>query len=141
MKAYGAASRQMKGQIHGALLPVQGGRRLRVRDGLPDRAKEGRALLDTPGRLGNPWLLDDEKKGSGPRPIAVQWGGHVFVDGGTKTELPFALATSLTSVCNLLDVEIVRDWNIGLPEYWGAVGHYTIANKAISAIRNSGSRS
>ena len=33
-------------------------------------------------------------------------------------------------------MELVRDWNIGLPEYWGAVGHYTIANKAISAIRN-----
>ena len=36
----------------------------------------------------------------------------------------------------MLDVELVRDWNIGLPEYWGAVGHYTIANKAIAAIRN-----
>ena len=36
----------------------------------------------------------------------------------------------------MLDVELVRDWNIGLPEYWGAVGHYTIANKAIQVIRN-----
>ena len=37
---------------------------------------------------------------------------------------------------NQLDVTLLRDWNVGLPDYWGAVGHYSIATKACSIIRN-----
>ena len=37
-------------------------------------------------------------------------------------------------MCNELDVNVIRDWNIGFPEYWGAVGHYTIAGKAIDLL-------
>ena len=135
VKAYGAASRLMHGQIHALFYRFKevGGFEY-VTDFLIGPSKE-KPFSTHPGDSGTLWLLDQEEE-AGPRPIAVQWGGHVFVDGGKKTELPFALATSLTSVCNLLDVELVRDWNIGLPEYWGAVGHYTIANKAIQVIRN-----
>jgi hypothetical protein len=40
-------------------------------------------------------------------------------------------------VCNLLDISVVRGWNIGLPEYWGLVGHYSIALKAIEGLSAS----
>ena len=61
------------------------------------------------------------------RPFGMQWGGHVLVDGGdAKRSGRFALAASLSTICRELDVSIVRDWNSGLPEYWGDVGHYTI---------------
>jgi len=37
-------------------------------------------------------------------------------------------------VCNELEVDVVRDWNAGVLDYWGAVGHYTIAALAIDRI-------
>ncbi|MET0554726.1 MAG: S1/P1 Nuclease [Vicinamibacteria bacterium] len=64
------------------------------------------------------------------RPIALQWGGHRLLGDEGGVPLQFALATSLSTVCRLLDVELVRDWNIGHSEYWGKVGHYTVAAKA-----------
>ena len=70
-----------------------------------------------------------------PRPIAIQWGGQVFVTDATK-RARFALASALSSVCRHLDVEIVRDWNIGQTEYWGAVGHYKIGFTACGLVVN-----
>src|SRR5262249_26354771 len=43
---------------------------------------------------------------------------------------PYALATLLSTVCQRLEVDFVRDWGFALPEYWGTVGHFTIANMA-----------
>jgi hypothetical protein len=61
------------------------------------------------------------------RPFAVQWGGQSWIDNGEcKRTGRFALATSLSNICRELGVTLVRDWNAGLPEYWAAVGHYTI---------------
>lgn len=69
------------------------------------------------------------------RPFAVQWGGHTWIeDGASKRTGHFALATSLSNVCRELGVTLVRDWNTGLPEYWGAVGHYTIGYFACDDI-------
>jgi hypothetical protein len=73
-----------------------------------------------------------------PRPIAVQWGGQIFRAGGSSQEQPFALATCLSTVCRMLNVDFVQDWNTGQPEYWGAVGHYTIAEKACEIIKDPG---
>jgi hypothetical protein len=76
------------------------------------------------GDSGTVWLLDIP--GSSDRePIAVQWGGQLFAGAGGMQQ-SCALATSLTTVCNLLDVDVIRDWNIGGPDYWGETGHYTI---------------
>jgi hypothetical protein len=51
-----------------------------------------------------------------------------------KEKFQFALATSVESACRLLEVDVVRDWNIGHPEYWGEMGHYTIGLKACDLI-------
>ena len=39
-----------------------------------------------------------------------------------STAHSYALATCLSTVCRELDVDLVRDWNSGLPEYWETSG-------------------
>ncbi len=61
------------------------------------------------------------------RPFAMQWGGQTWIEEGeTRRTGHFALGTSLSNVCRELGVTLLRDWNTGLPGYWGAVGPYTI---------------
>jgi hypothetical protein len=43
----------------------------------------------------------------------------------------------LSTVCRVLSVDFVQDWNIGQSEYWGAVGHYTIAEKSCEIVRDA----
>jgi hypothetical protein len=65
----------------------------------------------------------------------MQWGGHVWVNGRSCQRVGrFALATCLSTVCRELNVTLLRDWNTGLPEYWGPVGHYTIGFFACQGI-------
>ena len=94
-----------------------------------------RPLGTHPGDSGTLWLTHVEGDKLGPQPIALQWGGQVFLDR-TERRSSYALATFLSTVCNQLDVTLLRDWNVGLPDYWGAVGHYSIATKACGIIRN-----
>ena len=71
------------------------------------------------------------------RPLALQWGGQRFfgapaADGNSS--FPFALATSLSTICRELSVEVIRGWDVALPEYWGEVGHFTIGGVACDLI-------
>ncbi len=106
-----------------------------------------------PGDSGTIWCLEqppaDDPAGAKQRPkprkpalrpLALQWGGHVAVEEGmTKTTAhSYALATCLSTVCRELDVDLVRDWNSGLPEYWGDIGHYTIAALACLQVSAPG---
>ena len=93
-------------------------------------------LATRPGDSGTLWLTDVPGDKQGPRPIALQWGGQVFTDD-QGANAPYALATFLSTVCNQLEISLLRGWNIGLPEYWGAVGHYGIATKACDVVRNA----
>ena len=68
------------------------------------------------------------------RPLALQWGGHAFRSGNRTGSQSFVLATFLSTVCNRLEVDLVRDWGQALPEYWGTVGHFTIANIACNLV-------
>jgi hypothetical protein len=54
--------------------------------------------------------------------------------GAMKRTGSFALASSLSTICRVLNVTVIRDWNSGLPEYWGDVGHYTIGFFACDQI-------
>jgi len=67
------------------------------------------------------------------RPIAIQWGENLFASD-TAGPQPYALATCLSTVCNLLDIDPVRDWNLDEPETWGAVGHFSIASRVVGAL-------
>lgn len=74
---------------------------------------------------------DDDFEGE-LRPLAIEWGGQVFIDSGNKSA--FGLATSLTTVCRQLNVELVAAHNTGVLPYWGQMGHYSIATFAAKAL-------
>jgi hypothetical protein len=160
VRAYGCASRQMFGQISALFYRYKaiGGfeyiadfligprcqddsvRQLDGKEVPADKVP----FVTGPGDSGTLWLLDQDptssqEAGEGEpaarpqyRPIAIQWGGQVF--SSNQQNQAYALATCLSTVCNRLNIDLVRDWNTGLPEYWGAVGHYTIAAKAIDSL-------
>ncbi|HXH61835.1 MAG TPA: hypothetical protein VNI20_10820 [Fimbriimonadaceae bacterium] len=99
-------------------------------------------LATVPGDSGTLWLLEprehkSKKKGEdgGPQslPLAVQWGADELQSSGQGTQ-PYVLATCLSTVCNRLEVDLVRDWNLDAPETWGAVGHFSIAASVIGAL-------
>jgi len=90
--------------------------------------REGSPNDTLPGDSGTLWCLED-----GLRPIAMQWGAHVFVDAASIAR-GYALATSLSLICRELDVDILRGHNTGLPPYWGELGHYSIGAKACQLL-------
>ena len=72
------------------------------------------------------------------RPIAVEWGGQKLSgpDGDRYTQ--YALASSVAAACAELEVEVVSDFNTEHTQYWGAVGHYKIAQIAIDQTKSAG---
>ncbi|HVZ27650.1 MAG TPA: hypothetical protein VG798_03255, partial [Rhizomicrobium sp.] len=69
------------------------------------------------------------------RPIAIEWGGQGFVQAGSQT-FNFSLATGLSTVCELLDVDLIHGHDVGPQPFWGQVGHYSIAAAAIELVQN-----
>lgn len=67
-------------------------------------------------------------------PFALLWGKHEFVEGGNKRVQPYALATSLSTALNILELDFVRDINADNDYTWGYIGHFAIANKLSLAI-------
>jgi hypothetical protein len=135
--ARGAMSGEMDGQVKGLLFRYKsvGGIEY-IADYLIGSGEAGHALGTKPGDSGTTWYLTPSKTDDdGPRPLAIQWGAEVL--SSQKSSTPYALASSLATVCGLLDLDIVRDWNSSLFRYWGAVGHYSVALKAIEMIPSS----
>lgn len=95
----------------------------RTEDPLPTR----------PGDSGTIWVVETRDPRLGLLPIGIQWGGSVFAASRTQ-QFPFALATNLSTVCRVLDVDILRDRNLASFNYWGAVGHYTIGRIACDLV-------
>jgi hypothetical protein len=98
-----------------------------------------------PGDSGSVWVLDypnekDECHDEDRMPLAVQWGGHIVSSSEMKERQSYAMGTCLSTVLNQLDLDLIRNWNFELPEYWGAVGHYTIANIACQNIADKSLR-
>ena len=135
VRAHGAASGDMRGEICALFYrfkSVAGSEY--VADALIGPTTD-QPLGTRPGDSGTLWMTDLDGEQDGPRPIALQWGGQVFQD--SRQGASYALATFLSTTCNALDVTLLRGWNTGLPEYWGAVGHYGIATKASGVVRNA----
>ena len=140
VKARGAVSGPLNGKIKGLFYRYKavGGFEY-VADCLIGPADEATPLATRPGDSGTLWLLDSGP-GNDPMPVAVQWGGQRFLADGQSKISPYVLATFLSTACQNLDVEPIRDWNLGEITYWGAVGHYTIAAKAIEFIGDASLR-
>src|SRR5262249_39493251 len=113
--------------------------------GAGKRARPHHGLLTRPGDSGTLWVFDpvdpdhkpEKAEPAGPppeyRPFAVQWGAQVFAEGEATS---YALATSLSTICNLLDLDLIRDWNLDQTDTWGAVGHFSIAASVAACLTN-----
>lgn len=151
VQGYGAASQKIRGEIHGLFY------RYKSRGGFeyvadffigprtPSAAEPNQpSFVTQPGDSGTLWLLEPELDNAGStdsvgdskdlRPLAVQWGANQLYSGHTGHPQAYALATCLSTVCDRLDVDILRDWNLDQPDTWGAVGHFAIASRVAGAL-------
>lgn len=148
--AYGAASGRLEGRIMALFYRYRsvGGYDYVADFLIAPRRTEGDSAQTQPGDSGAVWQLvtnqkrlstdegaDEDADFDGElRPLAVEWGGQVFMEKTTEQSFAFALATSLTTVCSALDVELVQEHNTGVVPYWGQMGHYSIASFACKAL-------
>lgn len=134
--AHGAASGDLKGTIKALFYRYKSvGGYDYVSDFLI--APEDNSQQTRTGDSGTVWHLETDKDHPLPRPLCIEWGGQVFLDGLDRKQFQFALATGLSNVCKLLDVELVQAHNTGVQPYWGQMGHYSIGAFACNAIRNA----
>jgi hypothetical protein len=96
--------------------------------------RDGQSALVRHGDSGSVLLLDTPE---GLRPFAIVWGAHQFVEGGQRTSTGFGLATGLGNVCRLLDIDLVRGWNVDQPYTWGKTGHFKIGFRAADLVGNA----
>jgi hypothetical protein len=146
--AHGGASGELTGEVQGMFYRYRsvGGVDYVAELLIGPRQGEG-PVATRPGDSGTLWCWDAEHDGAAvtkeqpaksagranriqPRPLALQWGGRAFLDPGRPGTIQFALASCLSTVCKVLDVEVVRDWAIGHSLYWGKTGHYKVAGTA-----------
>lgn len=154
VRAYGAASGQLAGEVQGLFYRYKSvGGVDYVADLLIGPRDERTPVETRPGDSGTLWFYDPPpekeeaeeeqrepsrgKKAPRLRPLALEWGGHRFVGVEGEEKYQFALATCVSTILRVLDVEVVRGWNIGLSEYWGKFGHYKIAASACSLPSNA----
>jgi hypothetical protein len=71
------------------------------------------------------------------RPFAVQWGAKVLGRSGADAARSYVLATSLSTICSRLEVDLVRDWNLDQTDTWGSIGHFSIALSVVNAVTNA----
>jgi hypothetical protein len=153
---YGAASGAMKGQVMALFYRYRSiGGSDYVADILIGPREEDQNVPTRPGDSGAIWLWDAQAdidsgkadpKDEGitqavtePRPLAVQWGGYASGGGsgtGSQSERQFALATSLSLACRLLDVEFIQDLGYERGQYWGKTGHYKVAWSACELVHD-----
>jgi hypothetical protein len=134
--AHGAASGKLEGQVQAMFYRYKSiGGYDYISDFLiaPSTRGGGQTLR---GDSGTVWHLPKDENNPLPRPIAVEWGGQTFLHGATRQQCNFALATGLSNVGKLLDVELIQNHNIGAQDYWGQMGHYSIATFACRAIKS-----
>ncbi len=163
VRGYGSASGEILGEIHALFYRYksQGGfdsiadfligprtmpvsKPVSMKDEQAKKTSELPKFATHPGDSGTLYMLeplevkkeekDTKKENTHPYlPLAMQWGTHMLYSGGSSPQ-SYALATCLSTVCNRLNVDLVRDWNIDQPETWGAIGHFSIASCARFAL-------
>jgi hypothetical protein len=153
VRAFGAASGPLQGEIMGLFYRYRsiGGVDF-VADFLIGPRAGMAGVATRPGDSGTLWCWEGDKPGDEDafavkatadstkrlrRPLAMQWGGQALLGSDGKAPVQFALATTISQVCRVLDVEVVREWGVGHNEYWGKVGHYKVAAKACELVTST----
>lgn len=153
VRAFGCASGALAGEIHALFYRYKsvGGFEyvadflIGQRTPRPGSRAKPAPFKTLHGDSGTLWMIDIPRDKSAPKsdpdplpmPLALQWGGQLFSTGDGNSSRSFALATCLSTVCNLLEVDLVRDPGLEQPEYWGSVGHYSIAASVARAISSN----
>jgi hypothetical protein len=152
LKGYGAASREMTGQVTALFYRYRSmGGADYVADIMIGPRKVAETVETRPGDSGAIWLWDaaadeaaDQNQDSvkqaivEPRPLAIQWGAYGAGGApGAQTERQFALATSLSLACRLLEVEFIRDLGYERGQFWGKTGHYKVAWSACALVQDA----
>ena len=148
VRAFGAASGVMEGEIQALFYRYKAiGGFDYITDLLIGPRRGGKPLPSQHGDSGTLWFYDpppeqaelesqrhEERAGLVAkrfRPVALQWGGHTLLGKEGELATRYVLASCVSTVCRVLDVELIRDLNLGLPETWGETGHFEIAAKAL----------
>jgi hypothetical protein len=141
VRAFGAASREMKGEIAALFYRFKSVGGFEYVSDFLIGPLDGHGSLGThPGDSGTIWLVD-RMDDAPPMPIAMQWGGQVFVTHCDAQGSSYALATALSTICATLNVDIVRDWNADQPDYWGRLATTASLTKRFTSFRWGSSRS
>jgi hypothetical protein len=72
-------------------------------------------------------------------PFALLWGKHEFIEDNSRRVQPYALATSLSTVLEKLELDFVQDLNLDNDYVWGYVGHYAIGSLLPFTVKLLGS--
>lgn len=83
------------------------------------------------GDSGTLWLAETKE---GLQPFALQWGQHEFIDQQQVKNQSYALATNLSQICRLLDVDVVRGWNLDQDFSWGKTGHFKVGARSCELV-------
>jgi hypothetical protein len=154
VKAFGSVSGTLEGKVKALFYRYRSvGGFDYVSDVLIGPRREGAPLATRPGDSGTLWVFDPptdqkeweekqfqvEKIDRGAlarryRPLALQWGGTRVLGEQKEKSAQFALATFVSSICRVLNVDVIRSWNTGHPEYWGKIAHFKIGAKACDLI-------
>ena len=152
VRGIGAAGGDMRGEVHGLFYRYKttGGFEyvadLMIGPRAPMKGGAPLPFTTLPGDSGTLWMLEpmpvvkeyaaSSHAGNAPdyRPLAIQWGRNMLQSAGSAQPQGFALATLLSRVCALLDVDLVRDWGLDQADTWGALGHFAIATRAQVAL-------
>jgi hypothetical protein len=134
VRAHGAAGGLMRGEVCAMFYRYKTVGGFEYVADLLIGPKDAASLGTRPGDSGTLWLVDAPGSTEHRACLALQWGGQVFETQAGSQGSSFALATLLSTVCRRLDIDLVRDWNSGNPDYWGAVGHYGIATIAVHLL-------
>ncbi|MCP4203925.1 MAG: hypothetical protein GY769_18565 [bacterium] len=133
-RAFGAVSGSMTGRIYALFYRYRSRAGIDfVTDFLIGPAVAGGSLGTHRGDSGTLWFFDPPEDDGKYRPFAVQWGSSSF-DLAEEESTSFALASNLTIISRELGVRLVSDWETGLPETWGKLGHYEVGAKACDLV-------
>src|SRR5581483_3002403 len=147
--AHGAASGELFGEVRALFYRYKsvGGReyiseflignRTPEANGGSRRKNHTEPLMTRPGDSGALWCVDPALTGGPLRPVAMEWGGQRLGDTPTsQLYLQFALASSVAVICRELSLDVVGDFRAEHTQYWGAVGHFKIAQQACLQVED-----
>jgi hypothetical protein len=138
LKGFGCSSGLMQGEIVGLFYRyTSSGGFDYVADYLVGpRSKKGKPLAFNPqhGDSGTLFIIDDRKSEEDMKAIGILWGGQKSKNADAVQ--PYALLTNLGTVCQILDVELVCDWNSFYDQYFGAFAHVTLPSLGLEILRD-----